>query len=92
MNGEFFMSGTGKYYRAADVTDAAVTRARPITLASDDAARVLGIQPKTLANWRSLGKGLAYIHLSDSPRSQVLYFYEDLEAWTHSLRRCGGDA
>lgn len=64
---------------------------KPMAVSSEDAARMLGIGAKTLANWRSLGKGPAYIRLSDSPRSQVLYLYEDLETWLRSRPRHGGE-
>lgn len=63
---------------------------RPMAFSSEDAARMLGVGPKTLANWRCAGKGPAYIHLSDSPRSPVLYLYEDLETWLRSRHRCSG--
>lgn len=62
----------------------------PMALSSEDAARALGVCPKTLANWRCAGKGPAYVHISDSPRSPVLYLIEDLENWLRSRRRCGG--
>lgn len=63
----------------------------PMAFSSEDAARMLGVSTKTLANWRCSGKGPAYIHLSDSPRSSVLYLSEDLDAWLRSRRRCGGE-
>lgn len=64
---------------------------KPMAVSSENAAQMLGIGVKTLANWRSLGKGPAYIRLSDSPRSQVLYLYEDLESWLRSRPRHGGE-
>ncbi len=39
----------------------------PMALSSEDAARALGVSPKTLANWRCAGRGPAYVHISDSP-------------------------
>lgn len=62
----------------------------PMALSSEDAARALGVSPKTLANWRCAGRGPAYVHVSDSSRSPVLYLIGDLENWLHSRRRCGG--
>lgn len=62
----------------------------PMALSSEDAARALGVSPKTLANWRCAGRGPAYVHVSDSSRSPVLYLMGDLENWLHSRRRCGG--
>ncbi len=62
----------------------------PMALSSEDAARALGVSPKTLANWRCAGRGPAYVHIGDSPRSPVLYLMEDLEDWLRSRRRCAG--
>ena len=62
----------------------------PMALSSEDAACALGVSPKTLANWRCAGRGPAYVHISDSPRSPVLYLMEDLEDWLRSRRRCVG--
>lgn len=70
--------------------DVSASLAHPIAMTSADAAKAIGVGAKTLANWRHQGKGPAYYHLSDSPRSQVLYSYEDLMAWMRSLRRCDG--
>ncbi len=63
---------------------------RPMAFSSEDAARMLGVTSKTLANWRCAGKGPAYVRLSNSLRSPVLYLYEDLESWLRSRRRCDG--
>lgn len=65
---------------------------RPMAFSSEEAARMLGVGTKTLANWRCMGRGPAYIHISDSPRSPVLYLAEDLESWLRSRRRCGGES
>jgi hypothetical protein len=51
---------------------------------TDEAARVLGLSPKTLANWRARKKGPKYVHVS-SKNSTVLYRYDDLLEWVHSL-------
>lgn len=66
---------------------AAVAPAQPLAFSTDDAAKLLGVSAKTLANWRCLGKGPAYIRLGNSPRAQVLYRYEDLNVWLSSLSR-----
>lgn len=66
---------------------AAVAPAQPLAFSTDDAAKLIGVSPKTLANWRCLGKGPAYIRLGKSPRAQVLYRYEDLDAWLNALSR-----
>lgn len=62
----------------------------PMALSSEEAARALGVSPKTLANWRCAGRGPAYVHIGDSPHSPVLYLIEDLRSWLRSRRRCGG--
>ena len=68
-----------------------VSPARPITMTVADVSELLGVKPRTLAQWRSLGKGPAYLHLSASPRSQVLYLAVDVEAWLASLPRRRGE-
>jgi hypothetical protein len=45
---------------------------------SEEAARLLGLNPKTLANWRSAGDGPRFYR--PSPKL-VLYSIEDLNAW-----------
>lgn len=67
-----------------------IQQAPPISLSTEDAAKALGLEPKTLANWRHRGKGPAYFHTSDSPKSPVLYLYDDLKDWAHSHKRIGG--
>lgn len=69
---------------------AEVEPAKPICLTTKDAAKVLGVEPKTMANWRNLGTGPAYIHTTDSPKSPVLYLYEDLYAWARGRKVVGG--
>lgn len=68
---------------------AAVAPAQPLAFSTVDAAKLLGVSAKTLANWRYLGKGPTYIRLGNSPRAQVLYRYEDLDAWLSTLSRVG---
>ena len=57
--------------------------AAPILVTSDEAARIIGIAPKTLVNWRNRGKGPAYVRLGEK-HSPVMYRVRDLEAWTDS--------
>lgn len=66
---------------------AAIAPAKPLAFSTDDAAKLIGVSAKTLANWRCLGKGPAFIPLGKSPRAQVLYRYEDLDAWLNALSR-----
>ena len=50
---------------------------------SAEAAQMLGISPRTLANWRVQGRGPAYVRLGKS-RSPVLYRVGDIESWLES--------
>jgi len=49
-----------------------------------DVERQFGIGRQTLANWRSVGRGPAYITVS---RRLVLYRRSDIEAWLAARRR-----
>lgn len=59
------------------------SRAAPILVTSDEAARIIGIAPKTLVNWRNRGKGPAYVRLGEK-HSPVMYRVRDLESWIDS--------
>ena len=50
------------------------------------AANFLGINPKTLANWRSLGLGPNYIRYGDGPKGRVVYDMGDLIAFRDASR------
>lgn len=52
-----------------------------LVVTSAEAAALLGMSPRTLANWRSRGEGPPYAHLTNSTRSQVVYRTCDIEAW-----------
>ena len=52
----------------------------PIALTADDAAKVLGLAPSTLAKLRLSGNGPAYCKLG----RRVVYRREDLEVWLES--------
>lgn len=58
-----------------------------LSLTTAEAARVLGVAPKTLRNWRSLGTGPAYVELGSR---QCVYRPADLDSWLLS-KRIGGD-
>jgi hypothetical protein len=45
-------------------------------------SRIIGIKPKTLQNWRSLGRGPAYLKLG----GKVVYSLDDLRKWLESRR------
>lgn len=57
------------------------SKLEPIVYNSTEAARMLGISPRTLANWRCQGRGPRYAHLSDDPHSPIIYRRTDLEEW-----------
>lgn len=51
-----------------------------------EAAKYIGVEPKTLANWRALGRGPAYVCISSR---KVVYRLQDLEDYLLE-RRVGG--
>ena len=57
----------------------------PISMKRDTKGQAerLGITPKTLENWRSLGKGPPYFKLG----SRVLYDDVETDAWLAARRR-----
>jgi hypothetical protein len=50
-------------------------------LRPDEAADVLGVQPSTLAHWRKVHSGPAYVRLGSGPRSPVGYQLRCLRRW-----------
>lgn len=52
-------------------------------VSSAEAAQMLGISPRTLANWRVQGRGPAYVRIGKN-RSPVLYRVGDVESWLES--------
>lgn len=51
-------------------------------LSANEAAPLLGVAPKTLANWRVAGRGPKHIRAG----SKVGYDINDIEAWKASRR------
>ncbi|MGI6879631.1 helix-turn-helix transcriptional regulator [Microbacterium sp. gxy059] len=70
--------------------DAALSAAPSSALPPADAATFLGVSAKTLANWRSLGQGPAYVQFHGR---RVAYLVEDLDAFRRANRvvTAGGD-
>lgn len=58
-----------------------------LALTSADAAAAIGIDPGTLRNWRSQGRGPAYVRISGN---KILYRVADLEAWLDDQAAAGG--
>ena len=62
--------------------------ASPVTILPDgrmdavNAARYLGLAPKTLAMWRSNGSGPRFIK-----RGRIFYYREDLDEWLNASGR-----
>jgi len=56
---------------------------------TEDAARYLGLAPKTLAIMRCSGKGPRFVK-----KGRIFYFKEDIDAWlnTHRMNKNKGEA
>jgi len=52
-------------------------------VSSAEAARMLGVKPQTLANWRQKGKGPALVRVS---ANRVKYDPADVQAWIESKK------
>ena len=60
---------------------------RPMLRPRDTALRI-GVQQKTLANWRCKGRGPSFVRLGGPPgRGAVRYEAEAVEAWLAAHRR-----
>lgn len=69
--------------------NAALSAVPSSALPPADAATFLGVSAKTLANWRSLGQGPAYVQFHGR---RVAYLLEDLDAFRRANRvAAGGD-
>lgn len=53
----------------------------PITVNASEAARLLGVTPAVLCQWRHKGVGPKYIKSCDSSKGRVLYPYKALIDW-----------
>ena len=51
-------------------------------LTSEEAAKTLGISPRTLEKWRRNGTGPAFCRFG----SRVVYFHDDLSLWREERR------
>lgn len=52
-------------------------------LTTEKAAEIIGVDKRTLENWRSLGRGPAYIKIS---KRAIRYLYSDLIKYRDSRR------
>lgn len=51
-------------------------------LSETEAAPLVGVEPKTLANWRTMGRGPKFIKAG----KRVMYDPTDLQAWKDARR------
>lgn len=56
-----------------------------LSVNATEAAAMLGISPRTLANWRTQGIGPAFIRIG-KVHSRTLYRVDDLHAWLDANR------
>lgn len=56
-----------------------------LAVAANEAAAMLGVSPRTLANWRTQGIGPAFIRVG-AVHSRTLYRLDDLHAWLERNR------
>ena len=49
-----------------------------------EAARLMRLSPKTLANWRSSYRGPAWVPEGDGPKAAVRYWRSDIIDWIES--------
>ncbi len=67
----------------------AQTATAPALATAAEVAAFLGgdFSEKTLANWRSAGKGPKYIKLSNGRGGSIRYDWSDVHAWLIAQRR-----
>lgn len=63
-----------------DTTPTGTPHTPPMAVSTEEAARLIGFAPQTLANWRKRGVGPHYVR-SGRAHSSVVYMTSDLEAW-----------
>jgi hypothetical protein len=55
-----------------------------VLLSTADAARLVGMAPKTLREWRSKRTGPQPLRLGTGPKARVVYRRSVLESWVHA--------
>mgnify|MGYP000894626959 FL=1 len=66
-------------------TQALETTTSTLSVSANEAAAMLGVSPRTLANWRTLGIGPAFVRVG-AVRSRTLYRVDDLNTWLDNNR------
>lgn len=55
----------------------------PQVLSTTQASKIIGVDKRTLDNWRSLSRGPAYIKIS---KRKIAYLLEDVESFIRARR------
>lgn len=66
-------------------TQQALNDSSALSVNATEAAAMLGVSPRTLANWRTQGIGPAFIRIG-AVHSRTLYRLDDLQAWLDANR------
>ena len=66
-------------------TQALETTTSTLSVSANEAAAMLGVSPRTLANWRTLGIGPAFVRVG-RVHSRTLYRIDDLKTWLDNNR------
>lgn len=66
-------------------TQALETTTSVLAVSANEAAAMLGVSSRTLANWRTLGIGPAFVRIG-AVHSRTLYRLDDLNTWLDNNR------
>lgn len=66
-------------------TQALETTTSVLAVSANEAAAMLGVSSRTLANWRTLGIGPAFVRIG-AVHSRTLYRLDDLKTWLDNNR------
>ena len=66
-------------------TQALETTTSVLAVSANEAAAMLGVSSRTLANWRALGIGPAFVRVG-RVHSRTLYRIDDLNTWLDNNR------
>ena len=66
-------------------TQALETTTSVLAVSANEAAAMLGVSSRTLANWRTLGIGPAFVRVG-AVHSRTLYRLDDLNTWLDNNR------
>lgn len=66
-------------------TQQALENTSTLSVNANEAASMLGVSPRTLANWRTQGIGPAFVRVG-AVHSRTLYRVDDLHTWLNANR------